>query len=265
MKTPYFTQPEYNTPENTSQKFLTKLFLATQWYFFTKCFAIITQAYIEIKKGTYNYDKWIEYSHKIFKLVEECGGKISISGLENIKLCNPPVVFISNHMSTLETLILPCIIGGRIKITFVVKKSLIYYPIFGALLKKINPIVVDRNNPRKDFEIVLSEGKKFLSEGISIVIFPQKTRTLKFVPSEFNTLGIKLSKIAKVPIVPIALKTDFWTPGKIIKDLGTIHKNKKVYIKFGPPLVIKDTGKQEHQKIIEFISTNLTKWKMLEK
>lgn len=36
-----------------------------------------------------------------------------------------PVVFVSNHMSTLETFVFPCIIAPVMKVTFVVKDSLV--------------------------------------------------------------------------------------------------------------------------------------------
>jgi len=49
---------------------------------------------------------------------------------------------------------------------------------------------------------------------ISVLIFPQTTRDLRFDPNKFNTLGIKLAKRAKVPVIPVAVKTDAWGMGK---------------------------------------------------
>ena len=50
---------------------------------------------------------------------------------------------------------------------------------------------------------------------ISVLIFPQTTRELFFDPKKFNTLGIKLAKRAKVPVIPIAVKTDAWWHGQM--------------------------------------------------
>ena len=85
-------------------------------------------------------------------------------------------------------------------------------------MRSRNPIVVGRTDPRKDLEAVMNGGVELLKNGISIVIFPQSTRSVEFKPEEFNSLGVKLAKKAGVDVVPIALKTDFWGNGKLIKE-----------------------------------------------
>jgi 1-acyl-sn-glycerol-3-phosphate acyltransferase len=163
-------------------------------------------------------------------------------------------------MSTLETFVLPAIIHPIKKITFVVKKDLMEYPIFKHIMLSRDPIAVSRENPREDLKMVLDEGIKRLRSGLSIVVFPQTTRSNTLDPSQFNTIGIKLALKADVPIIPIALKTDAWGTGKIIKDFGKINPEKKVYFSFGEPLRIKGRGVEEHKRIIQFISTKLKEW-----
>ena len=128
--------------------------------------------------------------------------------MDNITKIPDPVLFIANHMSTLETMILPCIISPLRKVTFVVKESLVKHPLFGDVMRSRNPIIVGRTDPRKDLEAVMTGGMELLSKGISIIIFPQSTRNVEFKPEEFNSLGVKLAKKAGVQVVPIALKTD---------------------------------------------------------
>ena len=60
-----------------------------------------------------------------------------------------------------------------------------------------------------------------------------------FKPEEFNSIGVKLAKKAGVPVVPVAIKTDFWGNGRIIKELGPIDNKKTIHIKFD---IIKKTG-----------------------
>ena len=62
-------------------------------------------------------------------------------------------------------------------------------------------------------------------------------------------------------MVPIAIKTDFWGNGKLIKELGPLDNKKPIYIKFGEPFSITGNGKEENQKIIDFIKTSLEDWK----
>ena len=181
--------------------------------------------------------------------------------MENITKLPGSVLFISNHMSTLETMILPSIIGPHKELTFVVKESLVKHPLFGDVMRSRNPIVVGRTDPRKDLEAVMNGGVEILKSGISIVIFPQSTRSVDFKPEEFNSLGVKLAKKAGVNVVPIALKTDFWGNGNLIKELGPLDHKKHIHIKFGEPMTITGNGKDENQKIIEFIKTSLEEWK----
>ena len=100
---------------------------------------------------------------------------------------------------------------------------------------------------------------------MSIIIFPQTTRTPVFDPEQFNTIGIKLAKKAGVPVVPIALKTNAWGNGTFLKDYGKIDPSKKVHFAFGKPLWIKDRGTEEHQEVIEFISGKLKEWEAEER
>jgi 1-acyl-sn-glycerol-3-phosphate acyltransferase len=181
--------------------------------------------------------------------------------MENITKTAGPVLFISNHMSTLETMILPCIIAPLREATFVVKESLVRHPLFGDVMRSRNPIVVGRTDPRKDLEAVMNGGADLLDQGISIIIFPQSTRSLEFRPEEFNSLGVKLAKKAGVKVVPIALKTDFWGNGKLIKEMGPLDRHKPIHIKFGEPFSVKGNGKEENQKIIDFIKSSLEEWK----
>lgn len=205
--------------------------------------------------------EWTDSSFEIFRYIEKIGGKFHITGMENITKSSGPVLFISNHMSTLETMILPSIIAPLKDSTFVVKESLVKHPLFGDVMRSRNPIVVGRKDPRKDFETVMNGGLDLLSKGISIIIFPQSTRSLEFKPEEFNSLGVKLARKAGVEVVPMAIKTDFWGNGKLIKEFGPIDRHKPIHIKFGEPFSIIGNGKEENQRIIDFIQSNLEKWK----
>jgi 1-acyl-sn-glycerol-3-phosphate acyltransferase len=127
-------------------------------------------------------------------------------------------------------------------------------------MRSREPIIVGRTDPRKDFEKVMTIGMDLLSKGISIVVFPQSTRSDVFKPQEFNSIGVKLAKKANVRVVPVAIKTDFWGNGKIIKEIGPLNHKKPIMIKFGEPLSVTGTGKEENQRIIDFIISHLKEW-----
>ena len=219
----------------------------------------IVSAVYKLKRGAYSYENLVSDGLKVLDMLRDVGCKVTVKGNENLNGLNQPCVFIANHMSTLETLVLPAVIGKQLRITFVVKESLLNYPFFGKILSMLKPIAVTRKNPKEDYRTVIQEGIKRLQEGISVVVFPQATRQIVFDPAKFNTLGIKLAKKASVPVVPIALRTDAWGIGRIFKDFGKIDSSKPVYFFIGKPLYIEDKGIKEHLYIVEFIRKSLEK------
>jgi 1-acyl-sn-glycerol-3-phosphate acyltransferase len=156
---------------------------------------------------------------------------------------------------------LPLIIQPIKEVTFVVKQSLLEYPVFKHIMRSRDPIAVKRQNPREDLKAVLNGGIERLQAGISIVIFPQASRSEIFDPAQFNTIGIKLAQKAGAPVVPIALSTHALKNGKYFKDLGAIDPSRTVHFAFGSPFQVQGRGQQEHQQIIDFIQSKLRQWK----
>jgi 1-acyl-sn-glycerol-3-phosphate acyltransferase len=256
----YFDSYSYNTPVKKNKNLWDKIIHCNRLYFTAKYAVIVFRTRRQAISGVYDTKAWADSSFYIFRFIEKSGGVFRISGMEYISKDPEPVVFIGNHMSTLETMVLPGIIAPHREVTFVVKESLVKHPLFGHVMRSRDPIVVGRTDPRKDFEAVMTKGMELLSKGISIVIFPQSTRSIEFKPEEFNSLGVKLAKKAGVKVVPIALKTDFWGQGKVIKELGPLDSKKIIYFKFGEPFPVTGTGKAENQKIIDFIQEALKEW-----
>jgi 1-acyl-sn-glycerol-3-phosphate acyltransferase len=228
--------------------------------FYWKLVWIVYFAAQKAQKGAYNWVDWVDSSWDVMKALESVGVQIDISGIENLKQVEKPVVFIGNHMSMMETVILPMMICPVKPVTFVIKESLLEYPVFKHVMRSRDPIAVTRNNPRQDLKLVLSEGVDRLSKGISVVVFPQTTRANQFSPEQMSSIGVKLAKKADVPIIPIALKTDCWGNGKLIKDLGRFDLSKTAYFSFGEPLVVAGKGEEEQEKIGSFIVKSLANW-----
>jgi 1-acyl-sn-glycerol-3-phosphate acyltransferase len=170
------------------------------------------------------------------------------------------MVFVVNHMATMGTTILQGLNCPIKPVNFAVKEKLVHGPIWGPIMRSRDPITVTRKDPRGDLEAVLTGGSERLAKGISIIIFPQGTRTEVFDRSKFNSLGIKLAAKAGVPIVPVALKTDYWSNGKLLKGFGPVHRDRTVYIEFGEPLMVEGRGKAQHEACLDFIEGRLRQW-----
>lgn len=247
----------YKSPDKKAnflkRKFATCLFLF-------RIFGFIHKASRLSKKGKYCSNAFCQQANDIIKALENVNVKFSIEDAHIIKTIDTPCVYVANHMSTLETFILPAVILPFQKMTFVIKQSLLKIPAFKNILNSVEPVAVSQKDPREDLKVVLEECVQKLEQGTSVVVFPQGKRTSVFDAKEFNSIGIKIAKKANVPVVPIALQTDAWTPGKRFKELGKVNPNKTVRIHFGKPMNITGNGKQEHATSIQFIEDKLTSW-----
>ncbi len=211
-------------------------------------------------RGFYDDEAWARSSHDTLRELEKAGVDFDVDGLDNIRRAPEAAVFVANHMSILETFALPGLIRPSKPVTFVVKESLMTFPVFGPVMRSRDPIPVGRANPRDDYAAVMEGGVKRLGQGISVIIFPQTTRASVFNPEGFNSLGIKLARRARAPVIPVAVKSDAWLNGRRLKDFGPLGRERKVRISFGEPLAVEGHGAAEHARVVDFISSRLEKW-----
>ncbi len=204
-------------------------------------------------RGCYSGHEWGQSSARVMDALERVGCHMHVEGMEHFQGLEEPCVFVGNHMSSLETFVLPCLIQPWKSVTFVVKSSLMKYPVFHKVLGSRDPIVVDRVNPREDFVKVMEGGVARLKAGRSIIIFPQSTRTETFDVAKFNSIGVKLAKKAGALLVPFALQTNALSNGKLLRDFGPIRPERPIFFRFGAPLSVQDSGKEEHKHICDFI------------
>jgi 1-acyl-sn-glycerol-3-phosphate acyltransferase len=250
----------YETDPQRPRSLFSKIFLSPKFTFYPQFFCIVWVSSRKAKRVAYGDTEWAESSFDVMRALENIGVRIEITGMDNMRKFDGPAVFVGNHMSTLETMVLPCIIQPVKTTTFIVKKSLLTMPVFGHVMRSRDPIAVGRTNPRDDLKVVLEEGVRNLRSGRSIIVFPQSTRSVEFRPEEFNSLGIKLAARAGVPVVPVALKTDAWGNGRYVKEFGPVDRRKPVYFSFGEPMKVGGRGVEEHEKVIAFIREKLKKW-----
>lgn len=228
--------------------------------FYRRMAGILYRAGKKASRGFYSADDWVFSSEEVGHALEAVGASIHIKGFEHVRDLGGPCVVVANHMSTLETFFLPCVIQPVRDVTFVVKSSLLKYPYLGPVLRSRDPLEVGRTNPREDLAAVLDGGQKHLAAGRSIIIFPQGTRSPTIAEAQFSSLGVKLARKAGVPVLPLALKTDAWGSGSLVKDIGWIRPQLPIRFLFGAPLSITGNGKEEHASVVNFIKQNFEHW-----
>jgi 1-acyl-sn-glycerol-3-phosphate acyltransferase len=222
---------------------------------------VILRASHMAKRGRYGDEQWVESSLAMLRALEDVGIELEVTGLEHLEYRGTPCLVVGNHMSTLETTVLPGLVRPYRKVTFVVKDRLLEYPVFKHVMRSRDPIAVTQTDPRRDFRLMMEGGMERLAKGISLIIFPEGSRMASFDPERFNTVGVKLARRAGVPIVPFALDTSAWAIGKWIPDFGKLDPTRKVHLAFGEPIEVQGRGTEEHEAIVRFISAKLAEWK----
>jgi len=114
-----------------------------------------------------------------------------------------PAVFIFNHQSAVETLLLCKLL--RRDFVGIAKKELQRNPIFGPIFAASGTIFVDRFNHEQAVH-AMEPAIEALRRGISIVIAPEGTRSPTPRLGVFKKGAFHLAMAAKRPIVPIVFK-----------------------------------------------------------
>ena len=241
-----------------------RIFWFARWFpsvvFYLKLTRIVLRSASLAKRSLYSSDEWARSSLDVLRALESVGVEFEITGIEHLQQLEGPYLVVGNHNSTLETMILPCLVQPFHEVTFIVKQALIDYPVFKHIMRSRDPIAVTQRDARRDLKTMLSGGLERLKKGVSLIIFPEGKRSLDFDPERFNSIGVKLAARSKMPIVPVALETSAWGLGRLISDMGKIDNSKKVYFSFGPALYAEGRGSEENKAIIDFISTKIAHW-----
>jgi len=250
---------EYRTPEKPERSVADKLFGRFDWRYHSIISSQVWQCGRLATGGLLTDENWAEKCFGVLKAVERCGSRVEVIVAPESRNKSPRV-YVANHMSVLETMVLPCILIPFGHPTMVAKESLLRYPSIGHILRASNCISVTRENPREDLRTVLSKGKESLLAGNSVAIFPQATRNPIFDRKIFNSLGVKLASRSGVPVVPLALKTDFSGIGMVIKEFGKIDRSKPVHFEMGSPIDASSGEKKAHEATVDFIADRVCKW-----
>ncbi|MGB4837394.1 MAG: HAD-IB family hydrolase [Saprospiraceae bacterium] len=150
---------------------------------------------------------WTEGVESMMRTIGDLGTYVagitlSVKGEEHL-WSHRPAVFILNHQSNADMLIAIKLI--RKEARGVAKMELKKMPVIGQILEAAGTIFLDRTDKEKAIE-ALKPGIDSLRSGISIVIFPEGTRSYDYTLGKFKKGGFHLAMEAGVPIVPIVLK-----------------------------------------------------------
>lgn len=110
-------------------------------------------------------------------------------------------VFVSNHQSIYDIPILFWSLPYQLRI--IAKESLGRFPFLGWHLRRTGHMLVDRKRP--DRAAIFSWASRLTSQGLSLIVFPEGTRSRDGHVSRFKGGSFHLALEAGLPIVPLSV------------------------------------------------------------
>jgi 1-acyl-sn-glycerol-3-phosphate acyltransferase len=156
--------------------------------------------------------------------------KISIEGAEHLKT-EKSCVLISNHQSLMDIIVLFTITSMNLRM--VLKKELLYIPIFGWSLWWNRFISIDRGSRRKALKSI-DRGAKKIRKGTSVLLFPEGTRSSDGKLAPFQAGSFIMAIKSQVPIIPITISGTINVVHK--KTPLNFHFNKGIKVIVSPPI-----------------------------
>jgi len=148
-----------------------------------------------------------------------CNIRHEIKGLENLP--STPSIILAKHQSAWETLAFQAIFPTQV---YVLKRELLWIPIFGWGLAMSSPIAIDRSAGREALKKLVAKGKARLEKGLWVVIFPEGTRIAPGERSKYHIGGAWLASHTQTQVVPVAHNAgEFWAKNSFIKKPGVIQ------------------------------------------
>jgi 1-acyl-sn-glycerol-3-phosphate acyltransferase len=135
------------------------------------------------------------------------GLEYEVRGRENIP--SAPAIFASKHLSLWETIAAHILLKDPAQ---VMKRQLLYVPVYGWYAQKVGMIVIDREGHAKTLRKLINDGKATIAAGRPIFIFPEGTRKALGAPPDYKPGVAALYATLNVPCVPVAHNSGlFWS------------------------------------------------------
>lgn len=209
--------------------------------------------------------KWSEFCLTTVTTAESLGMNVIIEGFENRLAVKGPVMYLCNHMSSTETILLPPVLLAFGPFSYVAKAALAHLPFLEKAADHMRMVPIGRQSPREDLVNILRVGTERIQGGDSFLIYPQGTRQAVFSRKRYSSIGAKLAERAGCPIVPIVVDTrcqlrrDSGWLRKVFPDFGPVDTSKDIRVCCGPAI---PNGKSRdmHESAFDWMATKLEEW-----
>lgn len=153
--------------------------------------------------------------------------RVRFEGAEHLR-AGQTYVLVANHQSVADIVAL---LHLSHPFKFIAKRELFWIPVFGWALASAGYIPLVRGDQKSGKEAVL-KAKGYLERGVSVLLFPEGTRSRDGDIHDFKIGAFKLASEVGVPIVPIVIHG---TRNLIPKGRHLLGERSEVMIRLGAP------------------------------
>lgn len=145
-----------------------------------------------------------------------------VTGMENLPTGKTgAAVLLVKHQSTWETFAMVALMPHPL--AYVFKKELLYVPFFGWAMARMDMIHIDRSQRAQAFNKVVEQGKRLMSQGTWVIMFPEGTRIDRGKKGVYKSGGTRLAIETGMPVIPIAVTSaKCWPRKAFIKTPGVV-------------------------------------------
>lgn len=133
-------------------------------------------------------------------ILRTTGVHVDVAGLERL-VPGRTYLFAANHQSIYDIPILFWSLPYQLRI--IAKESLGRFPFLGWHLRRAGHMLVDRKRP--DLAAIFSWVSRLASSGLSLIVFPEGTRSRDGRVGRFKGLSFHLALEAGMPVVPLSV------------------------------------------------------------
>ena len=215
--------------------------------------------------GKLTTESWAGFCFSAVTTPESLGMNVIIDGFKDRLAYGGPVMYLCNHMSMTETILLPPVLLAFGPFSYVAKASLAHLPFLEKAAEHMRMVPISRTSPREDLVNILKVGKERISGGDSFLIYPQGTRCEVFSRNRYSSIGAKLAERAGCPVVPIVVDTRCQPTRKtgifrkVFKDYGPVDTSLDIRVSAGP-LIPCGKAKEMHEATFDWMATKLESW-----
>jgi 1-acyl-sn-glycerol-3-phosphate acyltransferase len=162
--------------------------------------------------------RWASTNLRLQKALCRLG--YQVEGMEHLP--DGGMIVMAKHQSAWETIALRALLPLRQ--TWVLKRELLWIPLFGWALAAARPIAIDRQAGRAAARKLVERGREVLDQGHCVILFPEGTRVAPGQRGKYHVGGGLLAAASGYPVVPLAHNAGlFWARRGLKKYPGTIR------------------------------------------